>query len=94
VKSFGLTAIVLGVLGIAGSVYWWWEFYRQVGGVTGGRGLPIDCLWQQGGSCGLVESAAGLLTANPYDPRALWVSAVVLIFGFVLSSFSSRRGSR
>jgi hypothetical protein len=82
--------IVIGILGLIGSVVWWFIFYdglnRSFGGKTSilADGQTIQCLFWNSGPCGLVTGMASATGQLAYQPMALWISAVVLVVGLVV----------
>jgi hypothetical protein len=75
----GSSLIALGVIGTNASIIWWQSFYSQVVGHP-----PIECLYQLTGSCRMISNVAEIFGAAGYDPRLLWASGIVGIFGIFL----------
>jgi hypothetical protein len=78
-RLVGSWLLLLGVIGVIASVAWWQNFYSQVAGQA-----PVECLYQLTGPCRMVSNVAEFFGAASYDPRLLWASGVVGIFGLLL----------
>jgi hypothetical protein len=78
-RQAGAWLMLLGVLGAIASIAWWQSFYSQVIGRA-----PIECLYQLTGPCRTVSNVVEFFGAASYDPRLLWASGIVGIFGLFL----------
>jgi len=78
-RRAGAWLILLGVIGVIASIAWWQNFYSRVIGDA-----PVECLYQFTGQCRMVSNMAEFFGAAGYDPRLLWASGVVGIFGLFL----------
>jgi hypothetical protein len=78
-RQVGSWLILLGVVGVIASIAWWQNFYSQVVGHA-----PVECLYQFTGTCQMVSNVAEFFGAASYDPRLLWASGIVGIFGLFL----------
>jgi hypothetical protein len=78
-RRVGSWLILLGVVGVIASIAWWQNFYSQAVGHA-----PVECLYQLTGSCRIVFNVAEFFGAAGYDPRLLWASGIVGIFGLFL----------
>jgi hypothetical protein len=91
-RNIGANLIVIGVLGLIGSLVWWFYFYSKVSQAFGGKtsiladGQTIQCLFWNSGPCGLVTGIASAAGEFAYQPMALWISAVLLVIGLVMRS--------
>jgi hypothetical protein len=78
-RRVGSWLILLGVVGVIASIAWWQNFYSQMAGHA-----PVECLYQLTGACRMVSNVAEFFGAASYDPRLLWASGIVGIFGLFL----------
>ncbi|AYG76797.1 MULTISPECIES: hypothetical protein [Rhizobium] len=84
-KTLSNLFVVVGGVGVVGSVFWWYSFYTQVSEFLGARGsLPSECIYTLGGACGMVSNAANTFGATAYDPKAFWLSIGILAVGVIL----------
>lgn len=89
-KQLVTTLVSLGLLGLGGSVLWWYTFFSQVKQFLGGpAGLPVECLYTLGGPCGLIENAANAVGATAYEPKLFWASTALLVLGIILGTIGA-----
>jgi len=86
-RNLGRTLVIVGILGIAGSIVWWEASY-DAAIRTFGRNLqithPLGCLLFTTAQCAQAKATAILGTWPAYNPLALWVSLAVVAAGLVV----------
>jgi hypothetical protein len=94
-KKFGQNLITIGIIGVTGSVIWWFIFYSKVNQAFGGNASrmfdeqTLKCLIWNSGPCGFVTGIASAAGELAYQPMFLWISAVVVVVGLVMKNSSS-----
>lgn len=75
----------MGIVGVAGSVAWWYAFYSKVMRLMDIKGSPppFECLYATAGECGMVAGIARAMGSSAYDPMLLWGSLGLLAIGLV-----------
>ena len=94
-QKLGQNLITIGIIGVIGSVIWWFIFYSKVNQAFGGKASgmfdqqTLKCLFWNSGPCGFVTGIASAAGEFAYQPMLLWISAVVFVIGLVMKNSSS-----
>lgn len=97
-QKLSKSLVALGIVGLAGSLFWWFRFYSDVANFLGGPQADVwnrdtlHCLISNSGPCGLVTGVANAAGAYAYQPMAFWISAAVLLGGLIIK-FSATKAS-
>lgn len=86
-RNLGRTLVILGLLGIVGSIVWWEASYDAALRAVG-RNIdishPLGCVLFPTAACAQAKAAAIFGTWPAYSPLALWLALVVIAAGLVM----------
>ena len=86
-RNLGRTLVILGILGLVGSIVWWEASY-DAALRTMGRNIqfshPLGCLLFPTAACAQAKATAIFTTWPAYNPLALWLSLVVIAVGLAV----------
>ncbi len=86
IKKLTKILIGVGILVIAGALFWWATFYNQIAGASS-SGLPTGafrCLYSSGGPCAIVVGIARISGVTPYNPTLFWSGIIIFGVGLIL----------
>jgi putative oxidoreductase len=86
-RNLGRTLVILGLVGIIGSIAWWEASYDAAIRALG-RNLkishPLGCIVFTTDACAQAKATAVLGNGPAYTPFAFWIALAVVIVGLVL----------
>lgn len=81
---------IVGLVGIAGSILWWFVFYSRVISFAGGSsrefGRAFGCLFYSSFECSFVKGVSSLAGLWPFEPFFLWLSGGILLAGLIVGA--------
>ncbi|MBL8659364.1 MAG: hypothetical protein JNM75_06370 [Rhodospirillales bacterium] len=87
--TLGKALVALGVLTLAGAVWWWYAFFEQVFGHDVKK--ASHCFYYTSDTCSLASIVGYLGDIPTYSPLPFWVSIALMIIGVVLLAMTPLR---
>ena len=88
-SKLGNVLMLLGIGSFIAATVWWISFFYEILGND--FQLARECFYWTTDLCSLKAPAALFSDIPAYDPRLLWLSAVMFVLGMLLRIFSGHR---